>query len=110
MKKTMKLQLAVLTCIATSLYCAEKKVNPAKIIREALAARKPLNRATVEKLRQQQDEFLKEEDLIFIKKTIESHIAAKQLVPARIIASADAGAAALATKHNQSLLQEPQLK
>jgi hypothetical protein len=105
----MKLQLAALACIGTSLYCAEK-VNPAKIIREALATRKSLDRATMDKLRQQHAEFLKEEDLNFIKRTIESHIAAKQPVPARIIAIADTETAAFARQHNQSFIQTQQPK
>jgi hypothetical protein len=103
MKIAMK--LIMISFIGIALHASEK-LNPDKIIRNALATGTTIDSATLAQIRKQQEEILQQDKLSLAKVTIENYIAGKALVPERIIRLADAETATLAHQHNKSLLQQ----
>ena len=101
MKSTMKLCLAMISCISATGYCAEKPLNADKIIRKAQATGKPIPAATVNQIMEQQKAILKKQELDFAKTVIGSYIDAGKPVPTKTISIADTETAALARQHNQ---------
>lgn len=102
----MKLCLIIISCISATTYCAEKPLNADKIIRKAHATGKPIPQETVNKIMQQQQDFLKQQSFDMARVSINSYIHAQQPIPKRIIRMADQESAALATAHNTNLLQQ----
>ena len=116
MKIVMKVYLITLSLMGTNtFYCAEKKLNPDKIVRDGWKNEGHIDQKTIDTLLQQQRDRMKEESISFLKATVQNYIDADQRVPERIIRNADPETASLArthndalTKHYQALQQLPQ--
>ena len=105
----MKLSIIMISCIGiTALYCSEKRLNPDTVIRESWKTGGYIDKATVKRLFEEQQDVMKEQNRIAYKATIEGYIHAERLVPERIIEEVDSDLAQLARIHNQSLLEDYQ--
>jgi hypothetical protein len=85
--------------MGTALYCAEKPLNPDKILRESLANGKPIPQATVNQMMEEQKKSLARDAVSF-------KMLFGQSIPEKTIAQADSKIAEAARQHNQNLQQQ----
>jgi len=90
-----------MSCISATAYCAEKPLNPDKILRKAQATGKPIPKATADQLLQQQQASLARDAVSFT-------MLFGQSIPEKTIAQADYKTAEIARQHNRNLQEQLQ--